>query len=171
MRLFYAIGLWGLLDTLPLRRGLEGIRQLRWVDPDLIHITLNFLGEVDKKACDEAVSRLGQVAAGHGAFTLEFASTGAFPDRGSPRVLWVGLSRESADRVSRLSRDLGDDRPSPHVTVARVKDVVQGDLVAKWSRIEPKWPDVHVEQIQLVESKLTPRGPVYSIVASENLRG
>jgi len=171
MRLFYAIALWGLLDTLPLRRGFEGMRQLRWVDPDLIHITLNFLGEVDKKACEEAVFRLAQVASGHEPFTLEFASTGAFPERGSPRVLWVGLSRESADRVSRLSRDLGNDRPSPHVTIARVKDVVQSDLVAQWRRVEPKWPDVPVERIQLVESKLTPRGPVYSVVASESLRG
>ncbi|NLU41068.1 MAG: hypothetical protein GXX08_02575, partial [Firmicutes bacterium] len=72
---------------------------------------------------------------------------------------------------SRLSRDLGNDRPSPHVTIARVKDVVQSDLVAQWRRVEPKWPDVPVERIQLVESKLTPRGPVYSVVASESLRG
>ena len=168
MRLFYAIGLRGLLDTTPLRRGFGGIKELRWVDPDLMHITLNFLGEVDNKACDEAVSRLAQVAAGHEPFTLEFGPAGAFPERGSPRVLWVGLSRESADRVSKLSRDLGSDRPSPHVTVARVKGVVQSDIATQWSRIEPNWPDQHADRIQLVESKLTPR-PVYTIVASESL--
>jgi 2'-5' RNA ligase len=169
MRLFYAIGLWELLDTAPLRRGFEGIRELRWVDPDLIHITLNFLGEVDRETCDEAVSRLAHVAPSHMAFALEFGSTGAFPERGNPRVLWVGLSRRSAERVSRLSRDLGNDRPSPHVTIARVKGTVQNDVVERWSRVEPNWPDLHVEQIQLVESKLTPRGPIYSIVASESL--
>lgn len=169
MRLFYAIGLWGLLDVRRFRRGLDGVTQLRWVSPDLVHITLNFLGEVSRDACLEATSRLGKVASSHPRFTLEFGSTGTFPAGGSPRVLWVGLSRQSADHVSRLSRDLGSDRPSPHVTVARVRGVVSKDFVAKWSRVVCDWPDVHVSQIQLVESKLTPSGPVYSVVACEKL--
>lgn len=171
VRLFFAIGLWGLLDLSHLRRGLDEVQELRWVSPDKVHITLNFLGEVDRTACDDAKARLAEVASEQAPFTLQWGHAGSFPEGRPPHVLWVGVNPVSADRVGRISRDLGNDRPTPHVTVARVKGLVGREVVGKWKAVRCSWPDVRVTQIQLVESKLTPAGPIYSVISSERLRG
>lgn len=170
MRLFYAIGLWGLLDLTHFRDVLEGVPQLRWVAPDRVHITLNFLGEVDPRACKDAAATLRHVAGNYAPITLQWQGTGSFPLGRSPRVLWVGLDDESARQVTDMSQDLGNRRPTPHVTVARVRGALPAEAVERWKAVQCTWPEVRVTQIQLVESKLTPAGPIYSVVASEKLR-
>jgi len=170
MRLFYAIGLWGLLDLTHLRKTLDDLPQLRWVAPERVHITLSFLGEVSADVCKDAAETLKDVAANYAPFTLKWQGVGSFPLGRPPRVLWVGLDDLSARQVIRMSKDLGNRRPAPHVTVARVKGVLPDEAVERWQTVECAWPQVRVTQIQLVESKLTPTGPIYTIVASEKLR-
>lgn len=62
----------------------------RPVGADLLHITLQFLGEVPEGAEGRVIGALGSVK--FDAFDVRIGGVGAFPNARSPRVVWVGAS-------------------------------------------------------------------------------
>ncbi|TNY35609.1 RNA 2',3'-cyclic phosphodiesterase [Thermomonospora catenispora] len=103
---------------------------LRWVDRDLMHITLAFYGELDERTTDRLLPRLERAAGRYPAIELSFAGAGAFPGGAHARVLWTGvygdrgvLSRLAAS-VNAAGRRAGVRLREyrgfrPHVTLAR----------------------------------------------------
>ncbi|MEO7096722.1 MAG: RNA 2',3'-cyclic phosphodiesterase, partial [Polyangiales bacterium] len=105
---------------------------LAWEPPEKLHYTLKFLGDV---AVDElhleALTHAAEVAAEVAPFELRPRSLGAFPDEGSPRVLWLGAGDGDAALVglaAKLESFLAgygysrETRPyRPHLTLARAK--------------------------------------------------
>ena len=63
-----------------------------WVRPEGIHLTLKFLGNVRRDESERLMSVVGELAAGHGPFTLGLSGLGMFPNGRRPRVLWAGLT-------------------------------------------------------------------------------
>lgn len=151
---------------------------VRWVEPELTHITLHFLGNVDvltlpqlKQALSEAVQELSS-------FTTETDMLGVFPNVHRPTVLWIGVNRDSADRfqqvktvVSERVESYGDakDRHDflPHITLGRVsrrastrEKKALGKLVGPTEI--PTGFAFDVRGVTLIRSRLTPDGPVYA---------
>jgi 2'-5' RNA ligase len=102
-----------------------------WIDPAKMHLTLEFLGEVDESQRGAVEGVLADVARRHAPFELTAGGAGAFPGPSRPRVLWTGLTaglREigllAAD-VERSCVPLGfppESRPfRGHVTLGRVR--------------------------------------------------
>ena len=60
----------------------------KWIEPENMHITLRFAGDVDGRTADEFVDFLAGVRARP--FTVSIAGVGAFGGR-EPRVLWAGV--------------------------------------------------------------------------------
>lgn len=133
MRLFLALEIPDLLrralqevqDTL--RRSEEG---WRWVRPEGLHVTLRFLGEVSAERLPALSPLWGAAAAAAGAADIEVAGLGAFPPRGRPRVLWVGLRDGSGGNLADLAAALEEVARgagfspqarafAPHLTLAR----------------------------------------------------
>jgi 2'-5' RNA ligase len=75
---------------------------LKWVQPDRIHLTLVFLGEVEECRAAPLVEDIGRDVA-QPPFDIVFGELGVFPPRGAPNVLWVGLTA-GADRAAALQR-------------------------------------------------------------------
>ena len=130
MRLFAGILLPESLESFlaPLCCGLKGAR---WVDPDNLHVTLRFIGEVDPEAFHNIKASLRRVRSK--SFSLQLKGTGVFPETKQAQVLWAGLS-ENPDLIhlqkkveALLTRECGltpdSKRYTPHVTLARVKRV------------------------------------------------
>ena len=105
----------------------------RFVRDEGLHVTIRFLGEVDRSrlaACDGAWR---EAASGIGPVTLRVRGAAVVPAHRRPRVLRLGLEDESprgslarlADRIERAARACGfppEDRPfDPHVTLARAR--------------------------------------------------
>jgi 2'-5' RNA ligase len=106
--------------------------KISWERAEKLHLTLKFLGEIEAGRI-EALMRAANRAAGVGGgkFALSLRVAGAFPARGNPRVLWLGLhdatgllaqlherleaecERENFPREPRAFR--------PHITIARVR--------------------------------------------------
>src|SRR6476619_3088161 len=63
----------------------------RWLEPDEMHLTVRFIGEVDGVVFDDVLAALEEVRLQP--FTLGLRGVGHFPPRGEPRVLWAGLER------------------------------------------------------------------------------
>jgi 2'-5' RNA ligase len=106
--------------------------QIRWIPTSNLHITVWFLGEVREPRVEPLVASL-TLPLDARAFTLRIGGGGAFPQSGPPRAIWLGLAsgREGLIAVHEQLRGrlepLGfapEARPySPHLTIARVKDV------------------------------------------------
>src|SRR5262245_27980541 len=104
----------------------------RWTRTEGLHLTLRFFGEVAPERAESLGAKLAEALAGLPAFELELRGGGVFPDRGRPRVLWVGVAHppqalfDLVSRAEACARALGftqEDRPfSPHLTVARFRE-------------------------------------------------
>lgn len=155
--------------------GAKGIDHgIRWVPEENLHLTVWFLGEVsDQRAA--AVLDVLRPALAVPAFTLHAAGLGAFPPSGSPRVLWMGVTRGQQE-LSLLHDEIGA-RLSPwgfaaegrsysaHFTLARIKEPTKSParvVIRQWLR------DAHadagscrVDALTVFRSRTLPKGSVY----------
>ena len=157
---------------------------VKWVEPQNIHLTLKFLGEVPENKIDKIKGALDAIAANMAAFTVSLSETGAFPNLNSPRVIWVGIKEgaiESAKLTEKIEEQLAklgfpkEDRAfSAHLTLARVRSQ-KGRQRLKESVDEINnssvvhRPSSVVTHITLFQSTLMPKGPVYTILYKTNL--
>jgi 2'-5' RNA ligase len=115
---------------------------VRWVNAANLHITLWFIGEIDEPRV-QRVSTALSVPYRSGRFDLRIEGAGAFPPSGAPRVFWLGIRTGREDLIV-LHSEVQDRlviqgfeperRPySPHLTLARVKDI-RGAAAARAAR-------------------------------------
>lgn len=156
---------------------------LRWVRPDQLHLTLQFLGEQPPAAVETLAAAYAAVAAGRGPVRLAFGEIGAFPGWRRPRVLVLHVDGGPAlAELAAAVRAAGEaaaagDRPDrkpwrPHLTLARFRGRADPGVVAElrgW-RPEPP-PSVVADRFALVESRLEPGGARYRVVAEFPLAG
>lgn len=154
---------------------------LSWVAPERLHLTLAFIGDVPESRTPTIQVALEQTTTVR-RFQLELAGAGAFPPRGRPRVLWVGV-HEGRESLISLAGDVRarldavgvalEPRPfSPHLTVARVKEptglrpssLLEGLTDVAIGRMT-------VDAITLFQSRLSPSGASYHVLARCPLSG
>jgi 2'-5' RNA ligase len=172
IRLFVAIELpEDLRERLALMQA--GLPGARWVDPDNLHVTLRFIGEVPENRMAEIDELLAEIAAKP--FDLSLAGVGSFARGREPTSLWVGLDRSEplAALQSRIHKALtregfpsDEKRYTPHVTLARLHHAPERDLalfIAEHNlfRAEP----FRAEQFTLFSSQLTSAGSIYTVEA------
>jgi len=152
--------------------------KISWVRPELAHVTLKFLGEVDEDKVPAIVQAMQ--AASRGSFEAQGGAGGFFPSRGAPRVVWVGLRQgreecaayfEELDAGLAQAGFLAESKPfAPHLTVARVKAAVRSD---DWSGLlvdlKRDWPAFTVDRVVLWQSILKSSGPEYRRVSEVGL--
>jgi len=80
---------------------------VRWVAPQNIHLTLKFLGDVDRGVLPALQSAVTEACIGIVPFTLSMKGVGAFPNTRRPNVLWVGLGGE-VERAGLVAQRLDD---------------------------------------------------------------
>src|ERR671937_1305537 len=72
---------------------------VKWVEPENLHVTLLFLGEVDARDVPEVCRAVAEVCAGQPAFDLAVETAGCFPNPRRPRILWVGVGQGAQELV------------------------------------------------------------------------
>jgi len=113
-----------------LKRG--GPAPVKWVNPDGMHLTLKFLGNIDRSAIPDVEHVIAESAQCHLPFRLSLGRTGAFPNLRTPRVAWVGIEGDTAalaslqESVERGVVPLGFKQEkrgfSAHLTLGRARD-------------------------------------------------
>jgi RNA 2',3'-cyclic 3'-phosphodiesterase len=148
---------------------------LKIVKPQLLHVTLKFLGDTEETIIEDLHARMRDASAGIRPFTIKLQGMGAFPSLSNVRVVWVGMQDgqllgEIAKKLDESLKDLGFDRDKkgfvPHLTVARARSGrnianVQGILR---NNITTDYGEYSVDRILLKKSVLSPQGPSYSTV-------
>jgi len=143
------------------------------IQPEQIHFTLQFIGEIDDESRGEIVNALNRIE--FSKFEITLQGIGAFPRTKSPRVIWIGVDEAGGELISALASqvhtklsELGfkNDKPfKPHITVFRVKNKIN-DVTDELAKFNSRIFGIQlVSQIKLKKSTLTPSGPIYEDLA------
>ncbi len=171
MRLFVGIALPAQARE-ALARLAGGIRGARWVASENLHLTLRFIGDVDADMAEDLDAVLGVVRVPP--FSLALSGVGVFERRGRVHAAWAGTAPQAAladlrDRVESAAVRGGlppeGRRFTPHVTVARMKNVPLHD-VTPWIENNAGFvaEPMLVDQFHLYRSHLGRAGANYEIV-------
>jgi RNA 2',3'-cyclic 3'-phosphodiesterase len=155
---------------------------VKWVEPDNLHVTLLFLGEVDNRTLPDLCRAVQDAVAEQPAFPMSIEGTGCFPNPRRPRVLWVGVGLGAQevcavhDAAEAALLDLGcyrreERKYTPHVTLGRIKgDVLTGPVAPALTKFQAwKGGEVLVREVHVMSSQLTPRGPIYTVLGRAKL--
>lgn len=135
---------------------------VRWIGPEELHLTLRFFGEQDDAYVARLRSDLARIAAETPAFSLTFAGLGEFPS-----VVWAGGSAEAGPLAGAIEKVSGlpPDKHgfNPHLTIGRIRSDRGGKALAAAirERKELLIGASPIREFQLIQSTLTPQGPVY----------
>jgi RNA 2',3'-cyclic 3'-phosphodiesterase len=159
------------------------VRGVKWVSPKQMHLTLGFFGSVPPESLEDLKTRLSAIH--FGSFFLPVQGLGAFPAKGSPKIIWIGVGKghphlfqihkrvQEAAIASGLEPDL---RPwHPHITLARCRDVSRQAVRTLLAGDGIEVGMFPVQAFHLYSSQLTPAGAIYtcelSVQASQSLPG
>lgn len=189
MRLFVAVDLQENLRraaarvTRALRDRLERAETfgVSWVAPENLHLTLQFLGEVQDDVRQRVEAAMREPFATP-AFDVELAGVGTFPPAGSARVIWLGIVRggdsllrlhdEVEARLEPFAFEKEDRTYRAHLTIARfrtpapscVREVIAAGKAASIGCCT-------VQHVTLYRSQLSPKGAIYTPLVHGPLSG
>lgn len=154
--------------------------KISWVPAANMHVTIKFLGGIDRELGEGVLSSLKKAASEIDSFTVKVGRAGAFPSVDRPRILWVGLEdpdvklTELYEMVESSLQELGFKREKrsfhPHITIGRVRygkeDI--GSILDGLSREIDE--DSRIAGLTLYESRLHRRGAEYKVIGRAFLR-
>jgi len=154
-----------------LKKSLNG-EQLRWIDPQNLHLTLRFLGNTEDSQLIAINNALDDLTPQFNNFTLEIEGLGIFGKRSLPKILWAGVKIpqnvyslvENIEEILVNAGFVGETKPySPHLTLCRIKSLSDAsnlvNLVDDYNKTHFVTQDMN--QIILYESVLKNFGAEY----------
>jgi RNA 2',3'-cyclic 3'-phosphodiesterase len=148
----------------------------RWQDEAQLHLTLRFVGEVDRPVAEDLADALGRIRASQ--FSARIAGVGRFEQRSSG-ALWAGVEPKAplaalAAKMERVCLAVGlePERRAffPHITLARWKGRRRREVADFLQRRRDlSSAPFDVAEYTLFESRLSRHGAHYEPVASYNL--
>ncbi|MEQ8786826.1 MAG: RNA 2',3'-cyclic phosphodiesterase [Pirellulaceae bacterium] len=150
---------------------------IKWVERDNLHITLNFLGDVNDNEVHDVCQVATRAAAALPLFEMECVGVGAFPHVGHPRTIWIGV-QQGSEAVCRLQEELAvaltdlgfpheHRQYKPHLTLGRSRR--GGRTRHLTSRLvelgEFQAGRCIIEEVVVYSSILESTGPIYHPLA------
>ena len=152
-----------------------------WVKPAALHVTIRFLGDVDRAEVERITPLLAppiQLAP----FEVQWRGIGTFPNNRHPRALWLGvingatqlaaIEAEITQRLMGSAVELDDRALLPHLTLGRVKMAGAG---VDWPKLlqsaEVRNATSFIDHVTLYESRLSQYGPHYTELVRAPLVG
>jgi 2'-5' RNA ligase len=185
MRLFVAVNL-PKAERQRIHRAAKDFREhgypFRWVKPELLHLTLKFLGDIRPDQIPVVEKVLKAIGGSTGPFKMKIGGFGAFPTLRRPRVLWVGVDPSPALRCLKQDvewglSEFGFERETrafhPHLTLGRSKADGAGPFrgLDKMAASRSYSGEVAVRKVELMESHLSSAGPRYAVLSAFPLNG
>lgn len=158
---------------------------VRWVQPEQMHITLKFLGDVPNVEVPDVCRHVAAAVADFAPFEIEFQAAGAFPDSARPKSLWIGVAPgEGFDQLEalngaieqRLHDTMGFPRERrrfhPHLTIGRLNamggaQVALSELVEQNASFDASIAEI--DEVLVFASYLDKGGPTYNVLGRAEL--
>ena len=155
----------------------ESPAKINWVKNIQLHLTIKFLSHTPESMIKKIIDRVQSVTSASKPFDIFIESTGCFPVKERPRVLWMGVNGnldplhdlfiKVEDALDLLGFPKEKQDYNPHVTLARIK------YPQKWtpdistflkSSYDPI--DFPIDRVQFFSSELLPSGTVHTLLKS-----
>jgi len=144
----------------------------KFTEPENIHLTLKFLGEISDEKIEEVKKRLKEIKLEK--FNAELGDVRVFSKQ-FLKIIWIKLSGKVFGLQKSIDEALSgefepEERFMSHITIARVKNTAdKKKLIEYLESIKPSKINFKVEKFYLKKSELLPEGPVYEDVGEYNL--
>ncbi|HXP63154.1 MAG TPA: RNA 2',3'-cyclic phosphodiesterase [Dongiaceae bacterium] len=150
----------------------EPLRGVSWTRPAQLHLTLRFLGDVTADGAGRIEERLAAIRVE--SFIIPVEGLGAFPPKGPPRVIWVGvgaghphlfqLRQRLDDALLATGIDFDVRFFQPHITLARC-DEGGAPAFSPWLRRHRDFSagPFKVRAFDLCSSRLSPQGAEHGL--------
>ena len=154
--------------------------KIKWVDVNLFHLTLKFLGETPGEDINTITNVLKKIANSTSGFSFDLKGLGIFGSSYRPRIFRVIIENDTklksfGNEVLRKLEKAGfpADRQNfvPHLTLGRIKYIqdkkMLQEIISEYQTV--LFQNVRVEEFILYESILHPAGPEYVILEKYTL--
>jgi len=180
-RLFVAIE----LPAAARRRLIEHIDRLRstmpevrasWSREENLHLTLKFLGDIPATNVERLSVAASIATTRVEPFDIVVEGCGAFPPRGQPRVLWIGI-RDLSGQLALLHQTLEDECAKagfpreqrsfhPHLTIARIRKPHDSRYLATMHQeLGFEAETVRASELAVIRSELRSQGSLHTIIS------
>lgn len=155
-----------------LRAAMHGIAAARWQDDDQLHLTLRFIGEVDRHRAEDIAAALGSLHAP--VITARVVGVSLFERQGRPHMVWAGVEPMAAlaglhRKVDQLLARVGVAAETraflPHITLARLNRAAGPVAPFLAQNSDLGSPHFDFTHVILYESELAHGGARYHPVA------
>lgn len=168
----------------------RALPRVHWVDPETLHLTLAFLGELEDAQLEQATRTALEIAEASQPFSVRIGALGQFGPAQQPRVIWMGVAgnlQPLLDLQARLAGRLTQDgfppeerAYAPHLTLARIKTLLSAEELAALRRLisasapassrgrqphqasDQMPPAIPVAHLSVMKSELTRAGARYT---------
>jgi RNA 2',3'-cyclic 3'-phosphodiesterase len=152
-----------------------------WPRAENLHLTLKFIGQIERSRVEELSNAATRAVQNTRPFNLIIEGAGAFPTRGLPRIIWLGI-KDSSDELARLQSNLEaecanidfprEERPfHPHLTLARIRASHGARELAQLHRETGfEAMEFTVTELVVMRSELGPGGSRYTEISSHNFQ-
>jgi 2'-5' RNA ligase len=155
----------------------------KWVNPESIHLTLKFLGDVSTEKVSVILDNIGKGVVGIRPFRLQLSGLGVFPNATRTQVVWAGITGDM-DRLAQLQSNIEAEMEkqgfprekrkfSPHLTLARVRNHATQDEKKSLGTLVTgtsfTGSFIEVGSVNLMKSHLTRQGALYTRLGSFRL--
>ncbi len=175
MRAFIAIDIGRKNEIIELMNDFKEIKgKFKLVEPENVHLTLKFLGEVREDMIEKIKDAIEKSVEGVNPFTASLEGLGVFPSMDYMRVLWIGFKDEGQTKkiAFRLEEELQkygfkrEKKFTPHITIARIKSKEGKEEIKKFIEKHKgkNFGEVECREIHLKKSILRPEGPIYETI-------
>ena len=148
--------------VISLQKRMERLVEAKFVEKENLHISLSFLGDVSETEVGTVVKKLDDVCAEIKKFEVKMTGLKFIPNINFLRVITLDVASPDLSKLSeRIKTEIGGDVKPPHLTLCRVKKIIDRNKLVGISTGELS---VVIQKISLVESELGRDGPTYSVV-------
>ena len=156
--------------------------KVKWVEPENMHVTLKFLGDVEEDKVGGVCDVVAEVAGGLEPFGFDVQGVLPVPPRGRQlRMLWVGVQEPTGrlaalhEQLDKALASLGFEaegrRFAPHITLGRIKSAKDPAALRQAAAplVEEPFGTQQAGQVTIYSSRLTPTGPIYTVLRGATL--
>lgn len=141
------------------------------VEPENLHFTIKFLGEIEESRVPKVIESISRVK--FEPIKVKFRGLGAFPSLSHINVVWVGVDKDSEEEIIRLwdtvERELErngfprEKKFEPHITIMRIKSGLHKQELATKIKMHEKteFGEEILSKLKVKKSVLAKDGPIY----------
>ena len=151
--------------------------KMKTVERGNLHISIKFLGDLNRLEIEKISLALQKLSSKYQPFRINLSKKiGIFPGPKKPRVIWIGIEKGNSE-VEKLYHDIerelqeesfyhNDKKFTTHITLGRVKYIkYPNNLIEFMKKIDFKDISQMVNSVELMESNLTTKGPIYGVIS------